>query len=146
MSGSADPTDLAIAQAPSYWPTATKPDPKPYFADDIEQASYMRCIHTWLLTPYKAISFDKLTPRFEVPSPPATWRYLVLAFAVPCRTPPESVGSVGLNSIALYFPCLRRCTGKEQDTGASSPQACDQIISPSVTHPNHHSWRSCQQY
>lgn len=41
---------------------------------------------------------------------------------------------------------LHRCAGREQATGALSPQACDQIISPSVTHPNHHSWRSCQQY
>lgn len=33
--------------------------------------SIMQCVHTWLLTLYKAISFDKLMPRFELPSPPA---------------------------------------------------------------------------
>lgn len=52
-----------------------------------------------------------------------------------------------------FLPCyasphifLHRCAEREWTTGAPSPRACDQIISPSVTHPNHHSWRSCQQY
>lgn len=100
MLGSVGPPDLVMAQDPSCWPAVTESHPKPHFADDIEQASYMLCIHTWLLAPYKAISFDKLMPRFELPSPPLPQSgvtSIFLASAVPCRTPPESVGSVGLN-------------------------------------------------
>jgi len=148
MSGSADPADLARAQAPRRWPVVTESHPKPQFADDTEQASRRQRIHTASLTPYKAVSFDKLMPKFELPSPPATWCCThISGICCALQDPPQKCGSCGAElNLPLYFPCLCRCTGKEQDTGASSPQACDHIISPSVTHPNHHSWRSCQQY
>ena len=99
MSGSAGPPDLATAQAPSCWPTVTESHPKAQFADAIEQAPYMQCLHTWLLTPYKASSFDKLMPSFELPFPPATWCYPpVSGISCALQDPlQKSVGVVGLN-------------------------------------------------
>lgn len=126
--------------------------PKPHFAGDTEQAPYMHSLHTWLLIT------TLLVINYHPPESNVLWQVNAQAWApVPSLTlelhpdfwhplcPPRKLGSSGAG-LNLYFPCLCRCTVKEQDTGASGPQACDQIISPSVTHPNHHSWRPCQQY
>lgn len=104
------PPDLAMAQAPSCWPTVSESHPKPRFTDDTEHASCTQCLHTSLLTPHKAISFDKLLPSFELPLPPATREFL--ASAVPCRTPhaahptpPQKRGHCGAEPILpLHFP------------------------------------------